>query len=798
MACLIWIFIWILFYAVFLAGWLLHPTHLYYHLDGHYAEWTIISRARWTAFWDFVAIDPFQGMVTLRMPENPWVHLGSLPLLARAQTVVRHAASYTIYWCEFAASTYLLARVIGFSRLAAQVGAQLWLLLSFPPFNTYFGFYAWVMLIPFHVQTIAVGNCLLALFIILGERKPRTNALIAIAALALTFFYYFAAPLRLISVAPGYLFLGICACLFNPSAKTLAWKLGTALGGGLIALGLRVPDYYGALFGHTPRLWEEASLTLGASWGRFDLMDWFFCAMGLFCYSRPLWFSLLYGSLLGGGLLTIIGRWGNIPARPVKVMAIGGAAFYGLMLLIYSLPYIAIWPFGNKFPAPVYVYIPVFPIFCLVVADLWIRLCDYALEAARPWLARLQVRLMGTASLGRTGEVPTTASRQPWATRPRLSVAFLRPYAILALLPILAATLLWDRLGGRAALRALAKGQPVARSTRPAASGTSLVQYLRERIGIVPGNVFRGVAASYLGTVYGPIGRLDDAFTSRYAPTYLETMDYLWREHGNTYTYQDLWEFAIPTLEEYGHFISPGNWRVFIGLLTEAPHYQVISTSRTLRPSVRIMRGLGVHYLISDVTLEDPDLRLIMRQDAIPHGAQRGHPLYLYELRHPNLASYSPTRVTVIRDATETIKRMRQDDFRMEEEVIVGQPLAGPYIPLTSSALYFDKNSLRIVAESQGKSLLLLPVQFSRCWEAWAIPDGPRANVRMLRANLAQTVLEFEGHVQLRLTLGLRFGKRTDCRREDIQDLRAMRILDGHSPWPLPKGKVAYSTSRRE
>jgi hypothetical protein len=614
--------------------------------------------------------------------------------------------------------------------------------------------------------------------------------LTAIALLGLTFFNYFAAPLRLISVAPAYLFLGICACFFNPSGRTLAWKLGTILSGGIIALALRVPDYYGALFGHTPRLWEEATLTRGASWGRFDLMDWFFCQMGLFCYSRPLWYALFYGSLLMGGLLAVVARRGNTLSRPVGIVTIGGAVFYVLMLLIYSLPYIAIWPFGNKFPAPVYVYTPVFPIFCLVVAGVWLRLSDIALHAGHSGYARLRVSLVSA--------VGATVRAEPRSKRLQVLLASLKCYAILALLPAAATSLLWDRLGGRPAVRSLAAGQPVVHSIRPAASRTPLVHYLQDRIGISPGSVFRGVTASYLGTVYGPLGRHEDAFTSRYAPTYLETMDYLWREHGNTYMYQDLWEFGIPTLEEYGHFISPGNWRLFIGLLTEEPHYQVISTSRTLRPSVRIMRGLGVRYLISDVTLEDPDLRLVMRQDAIPRGVQRGFPLYLYELRHPNLASYSPTRVTVISDATGVVNRMRLDDFKMDEEVIVGQPLAGPYVPLKSSALYFDKNRLRVVAESQGTSLLLLPVQFSRCWEAWSLPDGRRANVRMLRANLAQTVLEFEGQRELRLTLGLRFGKRTDCRREDIQDLRAMRILDGHSPWPLPKGKEVYSASRRE
>jgi hypothetical protein len=919
---------WVLFYLAFLVGWLLHPAHLYYELDGRYAEWTILARAQWTRFWHFTAIDPLQGMVTLRMPENPWVHLGSLPLLSGADTLVRHIASYTIYWVEFALATYLLARVIGFSSLVAQVGTQLWLLLAFPPLNLVFGFLGWVMLIPFHVQTIAVGNCLLALFIILGERKPITNALIAIAQLGLTFFYYFAAPLRLISVAPGYLFLGVCVCLFKTSTRTLLWKLGTVLTGGVIALALHVPDYYGALFGHTPRLWEETGLSRVESWGT---IDWFFCAMGLFCYSRPFWFSVFYASLLVGGLFAIMGDSGKVLSRPVRIVTIGGAAFYVLMLLIYGLPYIGIWPFGNRFPSPVYVYNPLFAIYCLIVAQLWMGIGERIIQLAKRPVTWAMIGIRGPCA-GRDRLPSPTAppNRPPLAAFREPQVPAVRNL-LGAVIPACGIYLAWAYFGGGPALGSLISGLPIARSLRPPPSESALTHFLQEQISVSPGKRFRGGVASYLGSVYGPI-RAAQAHgpIERGAPNYLQTMDYLRREHRNSYMYQDLWDFGIPTLEEYGHFISPASWRVFTDLLTEEPHNQVISTTLTYRPSVRIMRGLGVRYLISDVLLSDPDLRLVMRQDAVPrpltleelrtklsstgkkapgpvhrpqlkspppskedraaaggqtvasivsaassgqldllrqlhrsgadirefgdralHAAganghvhvirylheswsganlpakgqelidaapaekkfavleylvtragvplaslreahHTGYPLYLYELRRPNLANYSPTRVTVIADASRSVQRMRQDDFHIDEEVIVTEPLDGSYVPLSASAMYLEKNILRVMAESRGRSLLLLPVQFSRCWHATSLPDGRSAPVRMVRANLAQTLIEFSGEMRIRLAFHLGFGRATDCRRRDIKELREMRILAGSAPWPRTEGKGAY------
>ncbi len=792
---------WVLFYLAFLVGWLLHPAHMYYELDGRYAEWTILSRAQWTSFWDFTAIDPMQGMVTLRMPENPWVHLGSLPLLSGADTLVRHIASYTIYWVEFALSTYLLARLVGFSSLVAQIGTQLWLLLAFPPFNIVFGFIGWVMFIPLHVQTIAVGNCLLALFIILGNRKKSMNVLLGLSLVALTIFYFFAAPLRLISVAPGYAFLGACAYLFRPSLRELAWKLGTIAVGTVAGLALHIPDYYRALFGHTPRLWEGMVVFWGGARGRFDLWDSFFCQTGLFCSSRLIPHSLFYGSVLVAGILVLTRRWATRCSRPVRVITIGGAAFYLSMVLIYSLPYIVVWPLGDKFPlqSPVYVYNPLFPIFCLIVTQWWIGIGDWIIRlatVAASWIIAAIRRAVAKPEKSR----PSVASREWPSPAPSGEIQLCRLGILLVLVvPTSAVYLASAHFGGGPALSSLVSGLPIARSLRPAPSETPLIHFLKEQIGVSPGKQFKGVVAGYLGSVYGPIGATQvRGLSETFAPAYLQTMDYLRRHHGNSYMYQDLWGFGIPTLEEYGHFIGPANWRVFTDLLTEEPHSQVISTTLTYRTSVRIMRALGVRYLISDVPLKHPDLQLIMRQEAVSRSSPLAVPIYLYELRRPNLATSSPTRLSVIPDATKTVQRMREDDFHMEEQVIVTEPLDGSYVPLSSSAMYIDNNSLRIEAESQGRSLLLLPVQFSRCWQATSLPDGRSAAVPIMRANLAQTLIEFSGEMRIRLAFHLDFGRAADCRRRDIKELREMRILAGSAPWPRTRGKGTYLNSQRE
>jgi hypothetical protein len=874
--------IWIVFYLTFVGGWLVHPAMLYYEIDGHFFESTQLLHATWGHLTDFTVINPFQGMFSLMMPEVPWAHLGMLPLLLKADETLRHILSYSVYWLEFALATFFLARTIGFSPLVSHVGTQLWLFAVFPPFSFYLGITGWASLIPIQVQTIAYGNVVLALFIRLGEGSARRNLTLSAALVLLTVVWFFIAPLRLLAVAPGFAFLFACALLLDFTPRRLAWKLGVGMAIIATYLALHVPNYYAALFGHSPRIWltlpgsVESFATIGEPHGPFLPASWtkldqFFCTNGLFCAARPTPYIFLYGGMLLAAVCLMFSWFRKLVAARAIVFLISAAGFYVLLVVIYyayTLPAMT-GTIIEKLPSPLYVYNPVFPLMCLAAAQFWAGFVPGLLVS------------VPSLRLGRRGG---------WV------LARVVPAMALAALPAFTLYAGWTafNLGGN--LQAWWTGAPMARSIRNSAKETTITKYLRDAISISPGGRFRGTVASYVGARKSPIGTIFGAETDPYAPHSLEVRRYLIKEQESSHMFDDLWNLGIPTIEENGHFISPAYYQIMHDLLSEPPNYTIPAIQFTYRADIKILAGMGAHYVISDSELTDPGIRLVIKQEGqehtlgltelkkaldaeaasaaprtdvfqldndwdraaasdtadfvrmrlsapgpVPNGDRlmliaaangrlatirymhenaiarpleqankllevvapaakfelvrylvtaagarlqdldlprdHGLPLYLYEILSPNLASYSPTKFKVIERAKDAIAAMRRDDFLMAEDVIVQQPLQGPLVPVSTSSMTLEKNAIVISATSPGRSVLLLPVQFSRCWEMTTL-DGSPLKASLIRADLAQSILSFEQRVDVRLRFAFGFGNDGACRTQDIKDLRAMHILE--------------------
>ena len=47
--------------------------------------------------------------------------------------------------------------------------------------------------------------------------------------------------------------------------------------------------------------------------------------------------------------------------------------------------------------------------------------------------------------------------------------------------------------------------------------------------------------------------------------------------------------------------------------------------------------------------------------------------------------------------------------------VVTEQPLAGPFVPAVDAQLVYEKDGFSVSASSAGRSILVLPVQYSRC-----------------------------------------------------------------------------------
>jgi hypothetical protein len=296
---------------------------------------------------------------------------------------------------------------------------------------------------------------------------------------------------------------------------------------------------------------------------------------------------------------------------------------------------------------------------------------------------------------------------------------------------------------------------------------TSITRLLQNEIGLTDGNPFRGRVANIAGTNFEPqyawvpfISQHDfDAAVSLYT--------------GNDHRYYGLWYFRIPTLIEDNQFSSPFFHVVNSRLLTSSSQKHVRQLTTITRFEPRILAMLGVRFVITDRPLPGytPKATLVVVPD---------HPdtwtLFLYELPDVNTAGYWATRPMQVDTTRGAMLWMANQTSAADATVY--EPLGVPLVPGTASQLRVFRDRLVVEAESPGTSLLVLPVEFSHCFDV-RILDSPDA--RFVRANINQGALLFSG--RLRAELQYRYQPwHFACRLRDIDDARRLNLSE--VGWP--------------
>lgn len=235
---------------------------------------------------------------------------------------------------------------------------------------------------------------------------------------------------------------------------------------------------------------------------------------------------------------------------------------------------------------------------------------------------------------------------------------------------------------------------------------------------------------------------------------------------------------GIPTFEEYSQLVSPQQYYLVsraLGQPADGPSRR--NRLRVTVPRVPLLRSMGVRFIWAW-----PEMAAHL--DGYPGGTYRsvrGDYLHrLYEVSNPNLGTYSPVNVRTSRSARDTVDMLISPGMDFERDVVLTESVAGPLTPAREAALRFEGGGVRVTARSGGRSILLLPVQFSHALHARATGGA----VRLLRANLTQTALLFEREADVFLTLRFGLG-RTAGKARDLADLESLGIgEDGSRPVP--------------
>lgn len=300
-----------------------------------------------------------------------------------------------------------------------------------------------------------------------------------------------------------------------------------------------------------------------------------------------------------------------------------------------------------------------------------------------------------------------------------------------------------------------------------------VVDLLQKEIGIGIGREFRGSALT-MPTEYhkdlNPYGIWRRETTFTYSRAYF----------GNDFGGYGLRDHNIPTLDQFSHNITPQFYIVTRELMSRVEvdkfdrHFAAVT-----RINERILALLGARFLVADYDL--PVGRQVLSWPLPEPG--RGHmaalklqksPMRVFEIEHPNVGNYSPTEVIVARSARSTIQYMADPSFDGRKSLITADlPATEKLVPASGARMVVQEGGVRLEATSSGTSALVLPVQFSNCWQ---IVSGTKA--RLLRANLLQLGVLFSG--ELKIELRQIFGPfgHSGCRIEDARDTEKLRMVD--------------------
>jgi hypothetical protein len=287
---------------------------------------------------------------------------------------------------------------------------------------------------------------------------------------------------------------------------------------------------------------------------------------------------------------------------------------------------------------------------------------------------------------------------------------------------------------------------------------TAVVEYLRGEIALAQGATFRGRVVTMTGQELP--GRV----------TWDQMFGYdmeLIRSVGNEHRTIGLWYYNIPTLIEFSHTIPPLLYDLAERYLSYRSDLQVRTLLNMRRPDLHVLRLLGVRYLITDSQLPTAGTN---RVSVMPLPEQ-GRILAVDEIPNPNLG-VSPTTTIRLGSSNEALDWIGRTENDFQRTAILDEPDPGRLLPATNVDIRIERDGVTVRARSRGRSLLVIPFQFSHCLRV--VSHAAEKPPELRRTNLVLTGLLFDG--DLDATIAYRQGpfENARCRLDDFVDDRRL------------------------
>ena len=234
--------------------------------------------------------------------------------------------------------------------------------------------------------------------------------------------------------------------------------------------------------------------------------------------------------------------------------------------------------------------------------------------------------------------------------------------------------------------------------------------------------------------------------------------------------YEAIFQGRIPTINEHSHLVTPLSVAFYQHFLFDPEITPTRSNYKFATRNPTIYSLLGVKYLRTDSLTST----LSEFNNANSYPAQKfGSNDYLITFKNTNIGDYSPTSFFTVGTLAETFEVMDRDDFSLLNDAVVYKPMSNELVKASSSKISLEGGDLRIVANSPGKSVLLLPLEFSNCF-VFNSNDKNSEFLDAFRVNGILTGLLFDK--KLDVTAQIRYGifSNSGCRLKDLEDYKVL------------------------
>lgn len=724
-----------------------------YSDNEHFRHWVDSNFKYSSSPFDFGVMSPYEGLGGLDQPLGVWVN---------ASFIIPHVLPFTdsrtgTYFVNFvllSLATWILARAMGVHPVPSVVGTQVFVFLFCIPgeacanWMTHFSGAAFDQAVPHLITPTALVTVCGAVFSYIGRSSRAGNIVLTLLIPALVIYAVLCDPLYAANSLVFLCFLLAGIFLDRERREIFLWRTAAIVFAALVFLAIRLPTFYEALAGYCARARFPNELYV-------EVQQW----------------DALTGLIFQGGLATpccllvIIGALFMIiqGTRRVRWFA---AAILAFQVFIAVLSFIYVYS-GIRWawPAPLYMETAAYPAYLAVIL------------LGIPMAARSAVRLFQARLLGGRRVLARSLRRR------RLVSA----YRAVSAVPICG--IVFVLLSRDCNLPYMSYGK----DTRLYPL-TGIAGYLHDQLAIGNSGLFRGAVASLVGVPGGGMMRQmkipDDA---PYEKWNIALVELYFRPYDPHLSMCGLWDIGVPTLEDNNHLVTPPFYFLISRALSRSQDFHSRNWTTITRVRPALMAALGARFLFTDCLQQDA--RLAMR--AGQTNPADGLKLYLYEITNPNVGNFSPLRTISSTDAKQTIGMLISDGFPFQDTAVVDGPSISGLTRASEGAIYYERGGVRVVAQTTGTSLLILPLQFSNSLKVISTEENSSGHpIQLLRANLVETGLLFQGRINLKIAHVFGLFRALDGRLRDIDDCGRLGIVeDGTIPYPPDYQPLAHKES---